>query len=268
MKRREFLAASAAAALGLSVSKSASAAENSGTRQVIELRTYRFANADKQRTYEQFLADAGIPAWNRAGVEPVGVWKLLAKDNAPLKLTADPTDLYVLLPHKSMESVLTLDARLAADQALQQAGEKSLRSPKSDPAYTRYETSLLLAFEGFPTVMAPTKADARLIQLRIYESHNEERAAKKIHMFDAGGETAIFKKVGLNPVFFGKAIAGPKLPNLTYAVAFENEDAMRKGWQAFGRDPDWRKLSQDQTYKDTVSTITNMVLRPATGSQI
>jgi hypothetical protein len=244
------------------------AADSPGGRQLIDVRTYHFANAQKQRAYEQFLGQAGIAALNRAGVEPVGVWKLAAKDNPNLKLTADPTDLYVVLPHKSMDSVLTLERRLAADEEYQKAGEKVLKTAKSDPAYSRYESSLLLAFEGFPQVQAPTKAPTRLIQLRIYESHNEERARKKIHMFDVGGETAIFKKVGLNPVFFGEAIAGAKLPNLTYAVAFENEAAMKAGWDAFRVDPDWKKLAADQTYKDTVSTITNLVLRPAEGSQI
>ena len=268
MQRREFLAASAAVALGLGISKSASAADSPGARQVIDLRTYHFANADKLRAYEQFLAGGGIAGLNRAGVEPVGVWKLLAKDNPTLKLTADANDLYVLLPHKSMDSALTFERRLAADEEFQKAGEKVLRTPKSDPAYSRYESSLLLAFETFPQVAAPVKGPQRLIQLRIYESHNEERAKKKIAMFDQGGETAIFKKVGLNPVFLGEAIAGPRMPNLTYAVAFENEAAMKAGWDAFRVDPDWKELARDQTYKDTVSTITNLVLRPAEGSQI
>jgi len=268
MQRREFLAASAAVALGLGISKSASGADSPGSRQLIDVRTYHFANADKMRAYELFLAGGGIAGLNRAGVEPVGVWKLMAKDNPNLKLAADPNDLYVLLPHKSMDSVLMLERRLAADEAYQKAGERVLRTPKSDPAYSRYESSLLLAFEGFPRVEAPVKGAGRLFQLRIYESHNEEKARKKIHMFDVGGETAIFKKVGLNPVFLGEAIAGAKLPNLTYAVAFENEAAMKAGWDAFRVDPDWKKLAADQTYKDTVSTITNLVLRPAEGSQI
>ena len=268
MKRREFLAASAAAAFGLTVSHEARAAEGGGDRQLIELRVYHFANADKQRAYERFFAESAIPALNRAGVEPVGAWKLLAKENAALKLAADPNDLYVVLPHKSAESVLTLESRLAADQAYQQSGEKVLKAPKSDAAYTRFESSLLLAFEGQPRLEVPTKAPTRLLQLRTYESHSEERGRKKVQMFDVAGEAAIFRKVGLSPVFFGQAIVGSKLPNITYAVAFENEEAMKKGWDAFRVDPDWKKLSQDQTYKDTVSTITNLVLRPIEGSQI
>ena len=135
MKRREFLATSAAAALGLAAAapppRPARAAVGRAEKQWIELRTYRFASAEKQRAYEQFLAAAAVPALNRAGVEPVGVFKLLAADNKDLKPapTADGTDLYVLLPHKSADSLLALEARLAADQAFQEAGRGVVNAP-------------------------------------------------------------------------------------------------------------------------------------------
>ena len=143
-----------------------------------------------------------------------------------------------------------------------------LDAPKSDPAYTRYETSLLLGFEQCPRVEAPTAAPSRLVQLRIYESHNEERAKKNVHMFDEGGEIAIFRRLGMHPVFFGEALAGTRMPNLTYILAFEDAAKRDAAWSAFRGDPQWKKLSADETYKDTVSNITNLVLRPAAGSQV
>jgi hypothetical protein len=69
-------------------------------------------------------------------------------------------------------------------------------------------------------------------------------------------------------VFFGESLAGAKLPNLTYMVAFDDDAAMTRAWDAFRDDPEWKKLAGDQTYKDTVSNITNLVLRPAPGSQV
>jgi hypothetical protein len=87
-------------------------------------------------------------------------------------------------------------------------------------------------------------------------------------MFNTGGEIAIFRRTGLPIVFFGQAIVGSKLPNLTYMLSFENEEAMKKGWANFGQDPAWKALRDDPQYKDTVSTITNLVLRPASSSQI
>jgi hypothetical protein len=272
MQRREFLvasAATAAAAVSVAAGSSALLAADAPTdKQLIELRTYRFASPQKRQAFEQFFGEAAVPALGRAGVGPVGAFKLLAKDNAALKLTEDANDLYVLLPHKSAESLVTLERRLAADEAYQSAGRSVLAAAKSDPAYTRYETSLMLGFDAFPQVQAPTKSEARLLQLRIYESHNEERAKRKIHMFNEGGEIAVFKRVGMHPVFFGQALAGTTMPNLTYMLAFDDDAAMTSAWNAFRDNAEWKRLSGDESYKDTVSTITNLVLRPVAGSQI
>jgi hypothetical protein len=268
MQRREFLAASAIAAVATATGRSVAAPEPVTGRQLIELRVYHFATPEKRQAYEQFLGDVMIPALGRAGVAPVGTFKLLAKDNPELKLQADSNDLYVVIPHKTAESFLSLNARLAADQAYQSAGRAVIAAAKADPAYARYDASVMLAFETFPQVLAPAKSESRLAQLRIYESHSDERAARKIHMFNEGGELAIFRKVGMTGVFFGQTLAGAKMPNLTYMLAFDNDEAMKSAWNGFRNDPDWKKLSGDASYKDTVSTITNLVLRPVAGSQI
>ena len=285
MQRREFLTAAAttaAAALALPASaqqpkpQPGAPAADVSTRQLPELRIYRFATPLKQHAYEEFLAQAGIDAWNRAGIEPVGVFRFFGKDNPTPKTRDNPnpapvpdsTDLYVLLPHKTVGSMLQLESRLALDEPFQKAGGAILRAPKSEPAYTVYESTLTRAFESVPQVTATSKSPDRILQLRIYQSHSNERALKKIEMFEKGGELAIFRRCGMNPVFMGQSLAGAKLPNLTYMLAFDDQAAYDKGWKAFRDDPEWKKLSKDETYKDTVSTITNLILRPATRSQI
>jgi hypothetical protein len=268
MQRRDFLTASVTAAMGLTLGQSVHAAETPQGRQLIEIRIYHFASPEKQSAFEKFFADAAVAALNRAGVEPVGIFKLSAKDNPDLKLAADSTDLYVVLPHKSAESFLQLEDRLVADETYQKVGSAILNTAKSDPAYVRYESTLLLAFEQFPQVKVPGKSPDRLIQLRTYESHNRERAQKKLEMFQQGGELTIFHRSGMPGVFFGEALVGAKLPNLMYMLSFEDDAAKKKGWDAFKADPDWKKVSKEDVYKDTVSNITNLLLRPATGSQI
>ena len=47
-------------------------------------------------------------------------------------------------------------------------------------------------------------------------TYYSKSAKKKIEMFNEVGEIAIFKKTGLQPVFFGETIIGPKLPNHFY----------------------------------------------------
>src|SRR5689334_1971607 len=223
MDRRDFLAASTAAALGLAVGGSASAADQepaTGGKQLIELRTYHFPSAEKQHAFETFLARALVPALGRAGVGPVGVFKLFAKDNAALKLSADPHDLYVVLPYKSFDALLGVGPALSQDQEFLQAGYETLVTPMSNPAYTRYESSLLLAFDQCPRVEVPTKAADRVVQLRTYESHSAERAKKKVEMFNEGGEIAVFRRLGMNPVFFGQTLIGSKMPCLNYMLGF------------------------------------------------
>lgn len=265
------MATAATSAAGL-IAGSAAAAEGGGSpaaqitgRQPIELRLYTFASIEKRKAYESFLAATAIPAFNRAGVGLVGAFRMLAADN---KLKEDSPNLYVVLAHKSAEAALALPALLVADAEYQKAGQAIIQAPKSAPAFLRCETTLMLAFEGHPQVVATSKADGRVAQLRIYESHSEDRATKKIEMFNQGGEIALFRKTGLQIVFFGQSLAGPKLPNLTYMLCFEDDKAMAKAWAEFLAHPDWDKMKNDPAYKDTVSNITNLALRPIAGSQI
>ena len=267
MRRREFLALSAGA-VGTTVwgAKFAMGGQGGG-RQLLELRTYHFASAAKQQDYERFLAGAGVPAFSRAGVQPVGVWKMMAKDNPDLKLVDDSTDLWVLLPHDSFESVLTLEQKLGADESYQAAGKEVLRAGKSSPAFTRYESMLLLAFEGFPKVQVPTKSPGRVFELRTYESPNNERGLNKIQMFNSG-EFEIFREAGMGSVFYGGAIAGPNLPQLTYMISFDDIGDVQKNWKAFFANAAWKKLSAEAQYQGNVSRVIHHFLRPAEASQI
>ncbi len=259
MERRHFLGASMLAGLGTLGSAAALAAEDRSGKQYLELRTYKMASAAKSEAFEAFLRDAAVPALNRIGIGPVGVFRLAAGD--------DPT-LWLLLPHPSLESVVTLIPRLAGDAEFVNACGPMADAPMSDPVYQRFESSLLLGFDDCPKVEVPSKKDTRILQLRIYESHNEAKAIKKVAMFNEGGEIAIFRRVGLHPVFFGAAIIGGRMPNLTYMVGFDDKEAMDKAWAAFLADPAWTELKGKEEYKDTVSNITNLVLRPSPASQV
>jgi NIPSNAP len=274
MQRRHFLASSAAAAVGFAVadfSRPLPAAEEAShggaDRLVLEIRKYHFASPEKLEAYGKFLESAAIPAYNRAGVEPVGVFKIAAKENPELKLSDDPIELWLLLPHKSLASAIGFEQRLAKDEAFQQAGREILAAPKSNPAFTRYESALLYAFDEFQKVAPPEKRDARVLEMRTYENPNQERALNKMKMFNSG-EIPIFARVGMPGVFFGEAFAGPNLPQLTYMVAHPDLESVAQQWKDFGSDADWKKLNTQAEYKDNVSKIIRVFLRPVAGSQI
>ena len=268
MKRRDFFTASAAAGLALGTTTLARGAEGADGKDLYELRKYTFASTEKLEAFASFLEEA-VPALNRAGVKPVGVFRLFKEDNPKMQdLEGDPNDLWVLLPHKSLESVVTLTNRIQDDWAWGSAtADAILMAPKDDPAYERFESSLLLAFDGMPKLEVPSDKDTRVVQLRIYESHTIERHIMKVAMFN-NGEIDIFRKTGMDPVFFGQAIIGPLLPNLTYMLQFDDMEALDKAWDTFRKHPDWNAIKGDPQYKDTVSHITNMVMRPLKASQI
>ncbi len=260
MKRRDFLAASCCAGVAPLTSMAlAEDAEKVAEKEFYELRTYRLEAGDKAKAFADFLAEAAVPALNRIGIGPVGVFGMAEGD--------DPT-LYVLLPHKNLESVVTSTARLLDDKEYLKAGAAVLDAPKDDPAFVRIESSLSLAFDECPEVEVPTKSESRVLQLRIYESHNAKKAKAKVDMFNAGGEIALFRKTGMPPVFFGETLVGDKFPNLTYMLSFENAAAQEAGWKAFLESPEWAALKKIEKYKGTVSNITNLVLRPLPASQI
>ncbi|MBM4018311.1 MAG: NIPSNAP family containing protein [Planctomycetes bacterium] len=263
MRRRDLLGGTClagSAALAAMAGTAGGGEAAAGARELLELRLYRAEAGEMRGRLDKFLAEAAIPAWNRIGIRPVGVFAAADDSTA---------DLYVVMSHKTAESFAAAPARLEADAEYRKAGAALLDTPKTSPTYLRIETSLMLAFEQAPRLEAPVeRKPGRVFQLRIYESHCDERARLKIDMFNGGGEISIFRRAGLTWVFFGQTLAGAKMPNLTYMVGFADDDARKAAWDRFGKDPEWVKLRADRKYADTVSTITNIVLKPTAYSQI
>lgn len=242
------------------------AAESAKTsnREVYELRLYHLRRGPMMKRFDDFYREAAIPAMNRAGISPVGVFSVATGPDSPT--------MYALLPHKSVESFLTSIDRVRADADYQKAGAEFINAPATDPSYVRVESSLLVAFETMPKLEVPAataQKKSRLFELRTYESHSKKANKKKIEMFNQG-EIGIFRRLSLTPVFFGETLIGSKLPNLTYLLVFENMAERDKNWSAFGGDPEWKKLSTTPGYGDAeiVTNISNLFLRPTAYSQI
>jgi hypothetical protein len=258
--RREFLAATAAAALAPLPKLDTTSPQSA--RQFIELRRYHLLPGARQRAFTAFIGDVAIPAMNRAGVGRVGAFTVVYGENAPSLLLA--------LVHPTLDSVATLRDRLASDAEYMRAGAAVLDAPLSDPAFVRMESSLLRTFEAMtaaePAAGAGTAA-SRIYELRTYESHSDRAALNKLAMFNAG-EIPIFRRTGLTPVFFGETILGAKMPSLTYMLTFKDMPARDAAWGAFSQDPEWKTLSGDAQYRENVSAISDIILRPTAYSQI
>lgn len=260
MNRRHFITATGAASLAYLGSLKANAAAPSSKRLHLELQKYTLENEGQRARLDAFLRDAAIPAWNRRGVRPVGVFQ----DTKSL------SPLYVLLPHRTLESATTLNQKLLKDESFAGRAASFLGAPKADKAYAQLESWLMLAFKGMPGVATPVKNPGRVFQLRIYESPSYKTGQKKIEMFNDAGEIKIFREVGLNPVFFGEVLFGAQMPNLTYMLGFESEAAQSEAWGKFGKHPEWLKLRAMAEYADgtILRNIVNIPLKPTAYSQI
>jgi len=259
MNRRKFLAASGVVGLA-PLSELCGAAEVQGARDYYELQQYQIETEAQKRLFDAYMKDAAIPALNRLGIKPVGVF-YPQEGLSPI---------YVLLRSKLLEVLTTKVQKLLADAEFVRKGAELLDAPAAAPAFKRMESSLMVAFKGMPELETPSTAPGRVLQLRTYESPSVKLGQKKIEMFNDAGEIKIFRRVGLNPVFFGETIGGAKMPNLTYMLAFDSMDAQKAGWQKFRTDPDWLKLRTMEEYSDkrVLCGITNLLLKPAEYSQI
>ncbi|HEY2911304.1 MAG TPA: NIPSNAP family protein [Gemmataceae bacterium] len=257
MERREFVGASIAT---LCTASSGLAVPADAQRDIYELRTYTL-KPDKQPVLDEYLSKALLPALKRMGIGPVGAFT-----EPPEK---DVLRLTVLIVHKSADEVVGLPARLAADEEYRKAAAAYRAARPDDPVYLRIESSLLAAIGGMPKLDKPDASKPRLLNLRVYESHSERAAAKKVEMFEKG-ELAIFRRVGLTPVFFASALVGAAMPNLTYMLVFPNDDGRKKAWDTFRGDDAWLKLKAIPEYadKEIVSKITNRILTPTAYSEI
>ena len=79
------------------------------------------------------------------------------------------------------------------------------------------------------------------------------------------GEAAIFKRLGMQTVLFGRTIAGRNMPSLTYMLGYDDMAHREKLWGDFGRDPEWQKLRATPGLSDAeiVSNITQHDPAPA-----
>ncbi|MBT3201644.1 MAG: NIPSNAP family containing protein [Phycisphaerales bacterium] len=276
--RRSFLAGSAVAAATVAMTGSTASAacgkcaadakhDHAGHdhkhahQEFYELRAYRVPSAEKQTIIKDYFAKALVPALNKLGIDRVGVFETLEGKDLTL---------WVLIPFKTLDARVVLNEKLAADKAYQAAAKDFLVGSKKDPMYTRVESWLMKAFAGIPVIEMPAETKAgkdRIFEVRVYESHNEDAARRKVHMFN-NGETQTMRDVKLAPVFFGETLIGGNVPNLTYMLSAPNMDEHKKHWKAFMAHPDWNRMKKMPLYKGTVSKIYNYFLKPLKCSQI
>jgi hypothetical protein len=197
---------------------------------IYEIRTIHLRNTqDNQRgRLVDFLQNAAAPAFARAGI-PCAYFGSMIAEETPFVVT--------VASYGSMGAMETQRARLAADAEY----KKALTAYNAQPGlnYERIDSMLGRAFPSVPDMAVPK--GATVFELRRYESNNATTLARKIAMFE-GGEEAIFRRLGMRPVFFAETIVGARMPNLVYMLSFDDLASREKLWKAFGADAEWQKM--------------------------
>lgn len=256
MTRRKFVPAVAAGAIN--------ARAQSKPPSVYEIRTIRFRNTtDNQRQrFGDFLEHAVVPAFARANIGPAGFFSSSIAGEGPF-----------IVAIASFPSVAVMEerrAKFATDAEYKRALDAYNASPNLN--YERIDSTLLRAFPAAPEIEIPQDVSSRpprIFELRCYESNNTSTLARKIKMFETA-EIAIFRRLGMRPVFFAETIIGPRMPNLVYMLSFDDLASREKAWRAFGADADWQKLRSMPGNSDAeiVSNISISTLQPLPFSPI
>jgi len=248
--------------LSAAAGAAASALAAPGKNAYFHLRYYYMRQGTQPGRTQKYLSDVWLPAARRAGLGPLGFFSPVFGDRSPYILA--------VVSYASLAAMETAAAQLAEDKEFLKASAEF--DSIQDPPYVRLESELLRAFDGSPVMEVPPtgpQRQARIFELRTYESLSETTVQRKARMFD-DGEADIFRRLGMNPVFFGVAVFGRNLPKLCYMLSYDDMAAREKLWRAFGSDAEWQKLRVQPGLSDAelVSNISNPILRPLAFSPI
>lgn len=238
---------------------------NPPEQEFYEIRIYELSNADQEKRMDAYLKNAFLPALHRTGISKIGVFKPIGNDTAAVR------KIFLLIPYKSLNDLDAIESKLDKDKSYTEAGSEYINAAHDKPAYARFSKIILKSFIGHSVLTEPKLTGARnerVYELRSYEGATEKLYRKKVDMFNKGNEIAIFDDLKFNAVFYGEVLAGTAMPNLMYMTSFDNKQSRDEHWKAFGTHPDWKKLSADKQYDNTVSHMDITFLYPTEYSDL
>ncbi len=263
MNRRDMMTGGLALAAAAGVSAKADAGQGGAAesqREFYLIRRYSMNRGLQSTSVNKYFQEALMPALARMGLGPVGVMSMTYGAGSPMMVA--------VIPAKDAQTLAMLDLNLAKDPAFMAAAAPYWGTPASVPLFDRIDSSLSIAFEGFPKLVAPPK-EPRILQIRTYESANENNHIRKVEMFHQG-EFRIFNEAGAKGVFYADNLIGSRLPSLSYMLCHKDLTALTENWKNFSSHPDWKKISTNPRYasEPIVSRVDDLILTPTAYSQI
>jgi len=261
MKRRNFIRTTGALAVTTTLSTVSACAGRNATvassREIYEWRVYTLTGNGAE--LDKYFKDILIPACNRKSVT-VGVFKPYEASEQEMR--------HVVFAYPDMDTYYQFKDGLWEDAVYTKASQAFFEAtaPKESNLFTNFETYLSEAFIKIPKHRKPDSSRG-LFEIRIYWSPNEEANKRKIKMFNVD-EIDIFDKVGVNSVFYGEIMAGPKMPALMYLTWYKDVDARAAAWDKFGKHPDWQRIRSLSEYANTATNNKSILLSPLPCSQL
>ena len=232
-------------------------------QEFIYLKTYTFDNESQSQLTDEYLENAYMPALKRQNITYIGVFKNYLNEKDSIMKT------YVLFSISDLTSISKIDRALLEDEKHLAMGKTYLQASHLEPAFKRVEVTIMQSFSEMPnlkpTILKGPRSE-RIYELRSYESSSELKYFNKVDMFNAGGEVALFEKLGFNAVFYAEVIAGADMPNLMYMTTHANTEQRSANWKSFTDAPEWNNLKAQEKYKNNVSRNETLFLYPTSYS--
>jgi hypothetical protein len=226
-------------------------------KEIYEWRIYTLAG--EGAPLDSFFGKVLFPAYHRKKIV-TGAFK-------PYRLKEDEKDRrHVLFIYPDIATCHRVKQELWSDSIFREAAQPYFDATAPAPVYSHFESYLSEAFDRIPAYRKPDN-ERTLLEIRIYQSPNEEANQRKVKMFNTD-EIAIFDQVGINSVLYGEILAGPLMPALMYLTWYKNEDARSAAWKQFGEHPDWMRIKSLPEYAYTATNNQSIFLLPMSYSEI
>lgn len=260
MQRRNFIKAAGALSVAPLITTATSLENRTGsaeTKEIYEWRIYTLAG--ESQLLDTFYKETLIPAYNRKNIK-VGAFK-------PFRLKeGEPEQRHILFIYPDTDTYFRVKRTIWEDEIFRQQAQAFYDETAPNPVYSNFETYLSEAFDKIKIHRKPDP-DRSLFELRIYHSPNEEANQRKVAMFNKD-EIDVFDKVGINSVFYGDILAGPRMPALLYLTWYKDEGTRNAAWKQFGSHPDWKRISVLPEYAFTATNNQSILLAPLSYSQL
>ncbi|MEN0050499.1 MAG: NIPSNAP family containing protein, partial [Bacteroidota bacterium] len=163
MQRRKFILSSlAASALPLASVEAKTDTPSIEEKELYEIRTYEMRFRGSSNLLTNFLNNALQPAMKRIGVNHFHIFSEIGKTT--------PSKIWVLISYPDAATYIKAQNLQSDETFVKAAAEYTAVTPEQQ-IYNRFESMLLLAFDGMPQMKSPIE-NAGLFELRTYEGYS------------------------------------------------------------------------------------------------